>query len=283
MLSNPISIDDHRDAIEKGARLGYLARAAVFIVIGYFAFRTAFAGGGAMSEKDAISRIVGTPFGSVMLVILVVALPCFSLWRFLQAIWDADGYGTGAKGIAVRIGRFFSGVAYLFLAVYAGSILFGVSTGGGSGGSSVLDRWAPLFGPWFTIPVGLVMLGVAGAQVKKAYDGSFLRFLSLPPKHARWMTNVCRFGLVARGVTFAAIALLLLTGASRWSADNLPGLEDGLREIGSWPYGWLLLSATGLGLIAFGGYALILAFYGRIRSPDLDPGQALDEIRQKVG
>lgn len=275
MDGSTATIRDHRDAIEKGARLGYLARAAVFIVIGFFAFRTAFATGGTLSEEEAIMRIVGSPFGSVLLVLLVIALPCFSLWRFVQAIFDADGYGRDAKGIATRIGRLFSAFAYLFLAVYAGSVLFGVSTGGGAGGSGVLERWGAILGPWFTLPAGIVMLGVAASQAGKAWSGSFLRFLDLPPRHAGWMTAICRFGLVARGLVFVAVAVLFLTGASRWTPDHVPGLEDALGEIGSWPYGWVLLSATGLGLVAFGAYALILSFYGRIRSPDLDPSEAL--------
>ncbi len=99
------------------------------------------------------------------------------------------------------------------------------------------------------------MLGVAGSQAKKAWSGSFLRFLSLPPAHARWMTAVCRFGIAARAVVFLALAVLLFTGASRWSPDHMPGLEDALVAIGSWPHGALLLSGTGLGLIAFGAYA----------------------------
>lgn len=273
-----IPIRDHRDAIEKGARLGYLARAAVFIVIGYFAFRTAFATGGTLSEADAIARIVGSPFGGVMLVLLVVALPCFALWRFVQAVFDADGYGTDAKGLATRAGRLASGFAYLFLAAYAGSLLFGVATGGGEGGASMFDRWGAILGPWFTLPAGVVMLGAAASQVGKAWSGGFLRFLSLPPRHAGWMTALCRFGLVARGLVFLAIAVLFFTGASRWTPEQMPGLEDALREIGSWPFGWLLLSLTGLGLVAFGGYALILARYGHIRSPDLDPSDTLRRV-----
>ncbi len=279
MSNMSTGIHDHRDAIEKGARLGYLARAAVFMTIGYFAFRTAFASGNTLSEEEAISRIVGTPFGGVMLVLLVVALPCFALWRFIQAIFDADGYGTGAKGIFVRIGRFVSGLAYTFLALYAASLLFGVSVGGGQGGSEIFDRWGAVLGPWFTLPAGLVMLCVAGAQFKRAYDGSFLRFLSLPPAHAGWMIGLCRFGLAARGLVFLAIAVLFFTGAYRWTPDHTPGLEDALGEIGSWPHGWAILSATGLGLIAFGAYALLLSRYGHIRSPDLDPGEAIRKLR----
>ncbi len=55
-------------------------------------------------------------------------------------------------------------------------------------------------------------------------------------------------------------------------------VEDALVAIGSWPHGALLLSATGLGLVAFGLYALILSRYGHIRSPDLDPTDALKRM-----
>ncbi len=277
-MSQAAPIEDHRDAIEKAARLGYLARAFVFIVIGYFAFKSAFSGGEAMSEEDAILQIVGSPFGTVMLALLVLALASFALWRFLQAILDADGYGTDWKGIATRIGRFFSGCLYLLLAVYAGSLLLGLSSQGeGSGG--MLEAWAPVFGPWFTIPIGLVLLCVAADHLKKAWSGSFLRFLSLPPAHARWMVAVCRIGLTARALVFAAFAVLFFTSVSRWEPEDSPGIEDALLEIGSWPFGSLLLSATGAGLMAFGAYCLLLARYGHVRVPDLDPSQALAKLK----
>lgn len=273
-----IGVKDHRDAVEKAARFGYLARALVFIVIGYFAFRSAFLGGGeVMSEEEAILEIVGSPFGTVMLALLVFSLPSFALWRFLQAILDADGYGTEWKGIATRVGRFFSGCAYLFLAIYAGSLLFGLSSGGGGEGS-VIDSWAPVFGPWFTIPIGIVMLGVAASHLKKAYSGDFLRFLSLPPAHSGWMTRVCQVGLVARAAIFTAIAVLFFTSVARWSPEDTPGIQDALQQIASWPFGGVLLTATGAGLVAFGAYCILLARYGRIRAPDLDPRAIMDKV-----
>ncbi len=33
----------------------------------------------------------------------------------------------------------------------------------------------------------------------------------------------------------------------------------------AWPFGWLFLAATGIGLIAFGGYAFTEARYRRIQ------------------
>lgn len=272
-------VKDHRDAVEKGARLGYLARALVFLVIGYFAFRAAFAGGEALGEEEAISEMVRTPAGGFPLALLVLALPAFALWRFMQAFLDADGYGTDAKGLATRVARFFSGCVYLFLAAYAGSLFFGVSLAGEDGGSGVVEAWSPVFGPWFTVPAGLVMLGAAAAHVKRAWTGEFLDFLDLPDAHAGWMTRLCQAGLFARAAVFATLAFLFFTSAWRWSPEDTPGIQEALSQIGAWPFGWLLLSATGAGLMAFGAYCTLLARYGRIRSPDLDPTKALSSAR----
>ena len=234
-----------------------------------------------MSEEEAILEMVGSPFGSVMLALLVVALPSFALWRYLQAFLDADGYGTSAKGLATRVGRFFSGCIYLFLALYAGSLLFGVSSGGegGGGGGGVLEAWAPVFGPWFTIPIGIVMLGVAASHLHRAWTGAFLRFLSLPPAHAGWMIRICQIGLVARAMVFTAIAILFFTSVARWSPEDTPGIQDALQQIASWPFGGVLLTATGAGLMAFGAYCVLLARYGHIRSPDLDPRSVMQNLR----
>ncbi|WP_185985054.1 DUF1206 domain-containing protein [Aureimonas mangrovi] len=272
--------NDHREALEKAARLGYLARALVFFTIGYFAFRSAFAAGEIMNEREAIREIVSTPVGGVMLVLLVLALPSFAIWRFLQAFLDADGYGTDARGLATRAGRFLSGCIYLFLTIYAGSLLFGLSSASGEGGSAgVVEAWAPVFGPWFTIPIGIVLLGVAAAHLKKAWSGDFLRFLSLPPKHAGWMIRVCQAGLSARAIVFAALAILFFTSVARWSPEDTPGIQDALYQISTWPFGGPLLAATGVGLIAFAAYCLLLARFGHIRVPDLDPGQAMAKLR----
>ena len=44
-----------------------------------------------------------------------------------------------------------------------------------------------------------------------------------------------------------------------------PGLETALDAMAGWPYGWLFLAATGIGLIAFGVYAFAEARYRRDR------------------
>ena len=53
-------------------------------------------------------------------------------------------------------------------------------------------------------------------------------------------------------MTFVVIAGLLVTGAAGYSSGDTPGLDAALQEISGWSFGWLFLSLTGLGLIAFG-------------------------------
>ncbi|RZL46782.1 MAG: DUF1206 domain-containing protein, partial [Variovorax sp.] len=54
------------------------------------------------------------------------------------------------------------------------------------------------------------------------------------------------------------------TGAVSYADSETPGLGTALDAMADWRYGWAFLAATGLGLMAFGVYALAQARYRRI-------------------
>ncbi|HET7408674.1 MAG TPA: DUF1206 domain-containing protein, partial [Paracoccaceae bacterium] len=120
------------------------------------------------------------------------------------------------------------------------------------------------YGVWLTYAIAAIVVGVGAAHIYKGAKAGFERYMSIPARFRSWLRPTCRFGLIARGLTFLVIAFLMFRGASGYSGDETPGLERALDEISSWPYGWLLLSLTGLGLISFGVYAITEGIYRRI-------------------
>ncbi|TFF22817.1 DUF1206 domain-containing protein [Jiella endophytica] len=273
ITTNSLVPQDGQDWLKSAARAGYAARGLVFLIVGYFSFRAAFASGEAMDTKDAIEVIAGSVFGTILLVAMVVALAAFSAWRLIQVLMDVDNHGTGAKGVFVRGGLLVSAFSYGALAFYAASLVIGLGSGGGEGGGggAISAGYEAGFGIWLTYLIAAGMAGAAIAHFIKGAKAGFEKYMDIPEARRRILKPVCQFGLLARGVTFMVLAGLLATGAAEYSSGDTPGLDAALSEISGWSFGWLFLSLTGLGLIAFGVYCVAEAIYRRINMPDV-PG-----------
>ncbi|MBO0905412.1 DUF1206 domain-containing protein [Jiella sonneratiae] len=271
-ISSGFQPDDGRAWLKGAARAGYFARGLVFAIVGYFAFRAAFASGQTLDTKDAIEVIAGSVFGTILLAAIVVGLAAFAAWRMVQVTLDVDGHGTGAKGLFVRAGLLVSAFSYGALALYAGSLLTGLGSGGGDGGGGggvISYAYEKGFGIWVTYAVAAGMAAAAIAHFVKAVKAGFERYMSIPDDRQWAVKPICQFGLIARGTTFVVIAGLLATGAAGYKSGDTPGLDAALAEIASWSFGWLLLSLTGLGLIAFGLYCFAESWYRRINMPQV--------------
>ncbi|MAU98412.1 MAG: hypothetical protein CMP81_21440 [Fulvimarina sp.] len=263
---------DGKGWLTTAARAGYAARGLVFLIVGYFAFRAAFAAGEAMDTEDAIEVIAGSGFGALLLGAMVIALAAFCGWRLIQVLMDVDNHGTDAKGLFVRAGLAISAFSYGALAIFAVTMLIGSGGGGGGGGgkqSVIAYAYEQGYGVWLTYLIAAGMAAAAIAHIVKALKAGFEKYMAIPEDRRRLLKPVCQFGLIARAVTFVVIAGLLVTGAAGYSSGDTPGLDAALQEISGWSFGWLFLSLTGLGLIAFGIYSIAEAVYRRINMPDV--------------
>ncbi|KQT86084.1 DUF1206 domain-containing protein [Aurantimonas sp. Leaf443] len=265
MTSIQGQVGNHHDWMRGAAKAGYAARGIVFLIIGFFSFKAAYATGRPMGERDALDEIARQPLGQFVIFVLVAALFAFALWRLAQAVMDIDRHGKGAKGLVIRAGLLASAVTYAALAVYAASATIGLATGGGgTGGEMVAKAYRAGYGQWITYAIALAMAGAGAAHMVKGIRAGFEKYMTIPPERRAWLKPVCQFGLIARGVTFFILAGLLVTGAESYGGEKAPGLEDVLGTMADWSSGWLLLSLTGLGLMAFGAYAIAEAHYRRI-------------------
>jgi hypothetical protein len=255
--------------LDRGARLGYVARGLVYVIIGGFASLAAVArGGGTTDQQGALQVLLTQPFGRALLVIVALGLLGYALWRILMGIRDPEGHGNDGKALARRAGYVASGLANLALAAFAGSLaLPGVIPSPGSGSDGAQDWTATLmrqpFGRWLVAAVGLVVVGVAVAFAVRAFKASFERHLD-QRACTPLVRNVCRAGILARAVVFAIIGGFLLVAA--WHADpsEAGGLGAALRALRTQPFGPVLLGAVGLGLVAFAVYSFVAARWRRI-------------------
>jgi uncharacterized protein DUF1206 len=255
----------HSTWVEWLARIGYVARGILYIVVGVLAVQAAFgAGGETTDKKGAIETIGAQPFGKFLLVLVAIGLAGYALWGLVRALLDPLKRGTDPKGIAVRIGYLVSAFAYASLILPTISFIRGAGSSGSSQGSQDMTATllsAPL-GQWLVGLVGVIgMIGGLG-QLYMAYSADFKKDLKTGEMSSREVdiaTKVGRFGSAARGVIFVLLGFFVVRAALTFDPKQAQGLDGALQTLAHQPYGPYLLAIVALGLIAFGIYSIMCA------------------------
>lgn len=263
---------------EPVGRAGYAAKGVVYAVVGYLAAKVAFGTGGETTGSEgALQKIGQQPFGQVLLALVGVGLACYAVWRFLSAFVDAEGKGSDAKGIAIRIGYFVVALLHIGLSVAAFSVLDLGGNGAGAGGGANGDQGTQSLtaramrvpsGQWLVIGAGLAVAASGVAQWVQAVRGSYRRRFTFDGDAATvrpWIERIARLGLAARGVVFLLIAFFLMQAGWRADSSEAKGLGGALAALAQQPYGPWLLGLTAAGLICYGIYCAVIAIYGRFQ------------------
>ena len=268
-VSSPVAVRDIAPWVERMARVGYVAKASLYITVGLVAARAALGPGRRATDTHGALRLVhGMTFGRVLLLVVAAGLIGYAIWRVVEAVVDPEGRGLGPKGIALRAGSAARGVFHGGLGISALRLTSGqrsASTG------EQAREWTAVA---FSLPGGelLVWLAAGGViaygvyQLYRSYAPKLGRQLDLSGLSSRtytWVVGMSRFGIAARGVVFCLIGFFLARAAAGHDARQVGGVRESfgaLANIGRWPF-----AVVALGLVAYGLYQLVNARYRRIR------------------
>jgi Domain of Unknown Function (DUF1206) len=248
------------------SRAGFLARAAIYGLIGVLALKLALGLGGKITDQQgALATVAHQPFGTYLLTLLAIGLGTYAFWRFTRA---AIGHGPeGSDSGFDRVSALASGIVYLALCIIAVQILMG--SGGGSAkphkaAAGVLG-WPA--GTWIVGAAGIIFIGVALYQ---GYRGLTKDFLSdskteeMSPRTREWIGWIGLVGHLARTVVFGLVGVFLVKAALDYNPDKAVGLDGALAKLANHSYGSVLLGIVAAGLIAFALYSASDARYRRI-------------------
>jgi fumarate reductase subunit D len=254
--------------IKTFARSGYASRGVIYTIIGFFTFLAAFGSGEKKDSRGALTEILQQPFGYILLGILIVGLISYSLWRLFQSIADADHHGLTAKGIAVRLALLVSAATYASLAYYSLARLDLVPSRSGDAEETYIEQARGLIGErYVALILASVFVIIAGAHIYKAVTRRYADHLKASDKAMVWIHPIAMSGLIARGIIFLVIGILLFFQFSRATNDNqddIPSLKDVLSYVEQMPYSSVLLAALGIGIMLFAGYSFAEAKWRRI-------------------
>jgi Domain of Unknown Function (DUF1206) len=253
------------------ARFGYAAKGSVYIIIGVLAALAALNRGGRTADSEgAFREILAQPYGQVLLGAIALGLAGYALWCFIQAIKDTENKGSDAKGIIIRLTYGAVGLIHAGLALTAVQFILGSSHRSSAEKSS--KEWtatllAQPFGQWLVGAVGVIIMIAALIQFYQAYTISFREEFARG-KMSRgvelWTIRAGRIGLASRGVVFAIIGIFLVLAALHANPNEARSLSGALAALEQQPFGPWILGVVALGLVAYGIYMLMLAWYRRI-------------------
>jgi hypothetical protein len=237
-------------------RAGYSARGIVYIAVGALALVASFDGGATPDAKSALATFLDEPLGNTVVGIIAIGLICYSIWRFVDALWDLD-----EKGHMARAGQLISGTTHLVLGWSVGVLAIDGKRGGGNN----TDHWTATlmsqpFGRVLVGVVGGIVLAVGMAQFVKAFKEKYKDELVYTPITTK-LDPLIKIGLIAHGAVILMVGGFLLWAA--WTADpsQAGGLREALSMVRSADAGQWLFTVVASGLIAFASYCFIQAVY----------------------
>ncbi len=257
--------------VDGAARYGLVAKGVSYGLVGVLALLLAVGEGGqAASREGALEVFAGETYGKVVLVALAFGFIAYGVWRLVQAVFDRDDEGTGAKGIAKRVGNVSRAVIYGALAWAAFALLDGTGNDESQTGEArrataqVFDLPA---GRWLVGLGGLILIGVG---IFNGYRGVTQKFeekwksgeMSDVERH--WGPRLSSLGLLARFVVFSLIGTFLVKAAYEYDSKEAIGLDGALRKIVDASYGPVLLGIVAAGLLCYALFCFFEARYRRV-------------------
>ena len=112
--------------------------------------------------------------------------------------------------------------------------------------------------PWAAVAI----VAVGGYHVYKGASRSFLDDLQGTPSDL--VRRLGLIGYIAKGLVIAGAGVLVIVAASLSQPDKATGLDGALKTLGAQPYGAILLSLAGLGVITYGLYSFAMARYTKM-------------------
>jgi hypothetical protein len=253
--------------IERVGRIGLIARGLVYFLIGLIALQMAFGVvHTAASQQGAFRTIAAQAFGQVLLWVIAVGLAGYALWQLLAAFSGPTSDGDTKWGKKALY--FVKTVIYLTLAWTAATIAAGAG-GGASSTSYTTDLMKQDVGRLLVGLVGVAILIAGLVLVWQGWTTDFEKKLKRERMSAGVYAAIRRLGqvgYVARGVVFALVGILVSYAAISFEPSKARGVDAALQAVAQAPGGQLLLTLTGVGLMAFGLYSCAEARYRRFEA-----------------
>ncbi|MCU1676816.1 MAG: hypothetical protein JWM93_1574 [Frankiales bacterium] len=248
------------------ARVGLASRATIYVVMALLALQVAFGKGHKeVDQNGALRYVAKQSYGPILLWVLAVGFLSYAVWRATEAVYGEVG---GDRKPKTRITCAVRAVVYLALAVTTIAVVTGRNAKGGSAGQNRAFSASLMKSGGGRVLVGTLGLVVAIVGVTMIIEGwrrkfeRYLRMQQMSGQTRKLVSNLGRYGTIARGLVFVVVGLLTLRAAWQHKPKDTGGIDEAIKTLADTPGGWLLI-VVAFGLLAFGVYGFAEARWRR--------------------
>jgi len=258
------------------ARLGYVARGLVYVLLGLLAFSATGTETVRDGQAGALAWFQDLPGGSLILFAAALGLLGYAIFRLSTSLLDTEHHGSDPKGIAVRAAHLCSAVLHLGLSWSALQFALGAHQQPGDTTHDMVAK--ALDTNMGGIALGLAGLCLIGAAAFQGWDAVKLGFMKRVSSQApSWTCWIGRAGYAARAVVFVLMGWSLLRSAWFERTAEAHSLGQAILDLRSMS---TLNAVIATGLVLFGLFSLVVARYRII--PEIHAGPPLRRMAGKL-
>jgi hypothetical protein len=252
------------------ARAGFVARGAIYLLIGIIALEIALGKGGQADRGGALAQIAAKSYGTTVLWLLVVGFAGLALWRFSEAAFGAvgpDGHETSERLKSLARGLLYSSFFVTTLQLVTGTSSSATANGNSQSRTMTARVMTHSGGRLLVGLIGLVVLVIGAMLAREGWRKEFLKRMNFGGASFGIRSTAEKLGMVggvARGAVVAVAGVFLIIAAVRFSPSKAEGIDGSLRAFAHTPLGPFLLILVALGLIAFGLFSWCEARWRRV-------------------
>jgi len=257
-------------SLKVAARAGFVARGAIYLLIGIIALEIALGKGGQADRGGALSQIAAKSYGTFVLWLLVVGFAGLALWRFSEAAFGAvgpDGHKASERLKSLARALLYSSFFVTTLQLVTGTSSSATANGNSQSRTLTARVMTHSGGRLLVGLIGLVVLVIGAMLAREGLKKEFLKRMDFGGASFGTRSLVEKLGVVggvARGTVVAVAGVFLIIAAVRFSPSKAEGIDGSLRAFAHTPLGPFLLILVALGLIAFGLFSWCEARWRRV-------------------
>jgi hypothetical protein len=251
--------------LTRGGLVGY---GIIHLLFAWLILQIAFDGSSTDGDQSgALHNLAEKPFGTFLIVVLIVGLIALAIWQLLEA---AIGHRSerGRHRLYERIVSVGRAAFYLYLTWTGIKVLRGKSASSADTQQQASEDLMVSGGGRIALGlVGIAVAAIGAGLVVYGVRKKFEKHLKTSQMTARMRLLSRRLGVAgyaAKGTAYAIAGVLFLVAAVQYDGDKARGLDATLNVLSQQSYGPWLLAATALGIAAYGLFSIVQSRYRKV-------------------